>query len=61
MFPSPTQSPQLDLLAEGLLPIEKDHHAIYGELSKFLLFYLVVCVAFKEKSSAWSQHKTDSD
>jgi hypothetical protein len=53
------QTAQLDLLAEGLPPVEKDDCAI--DVKYIKAFHLVVAIAPKEKSSASSQHKSKSD
>jgi hypothetical protein len=47
------------LLAEGLPPTEKDDLPLMVKYPK--AFHLVVATAFKEKSSASSQHRSKSD
>jgi hypothetical protein len=37
-FQVTTQTTQLDLLLECLLPPEKDNHAMYGKISKIFTF-----------------------
>ena len=56
MFPISNPTAQLDLLAEGLPPLENENGAICGKIQTFVLFHLAVAMASKEESSAWSQH-----
>jgi hypothetical protein len=50
-FQDRTHTAQLDFLVEGLPLAELDTHAIYGKISSFLIFCLVVAMASKVKSS----------
>lgn len=41
---------------QGLLPVELDHHAMCGKISRDFFLLLVVGMASKEKSGACFQH-----